>query len=241
MDVIHKQYQADLFQEMDQIIQPQIQTAIPLTSIYFGGGTPSLAPVSMIEGILNRIRKTFEISETAEITMEMDPGTFDRPQLQALHDLGINRISLGVQSFDNTILEQLGRVHRKVDIDHAVELIHQVFGNRINYSMDLISGVPGLTEAKWVDTLQIATGTDYAPSHLSIYDLQVEEGTVFGTWYANGGSNIPQQQRQPDSVPRPLLPSEDSVARMYKFTAGYLRAKGFEHYEGKTLVPNYIG
>jgi coproporphyrinogen III oxidase-like Fe-S oxidoreductase len=227
MDVIHQQYQSDLFQEMD-LMHPQTQPQPQLTSIYFGGGTPSLAPVSMISGILKRIKNKFVLSNDAEITMEMDPGTFDLQQLQSLKDLGVNRISLGVQSFDNTILEQLGRVHRRADIDEAVQIIHQVFGDRVNYSMDLISGVPSLTEAKWIATLQTAT-TDFSASHLSIYDLQVEEGTVFETWYANNGSN----RRHRPVVP--TLPSEESVARMYKFTAGYLRAKGFEHYEGKHI------
>ena len=221
-----------------------------------------MAPVSMIEGILQRIRQAFPNmdDEPVEITMEMDPGTFDVLQLQALKDLGMNRISLGVQSFDDTILEQLGRVHRKKDIDAAVQMIHQVFGSssssnrggddknsRINFSMDLISGVPGLTEAKWVDTLQQATtGLFASASHLSIYDLQVEEGTVFGRWYSKDGGTIDATTTTTTTTTttptrsgtsrHPLamsLPSEDSVARMYKFTAGYLRSKGFEHYEGK--------
>jgi coproporphyrinogen III oxidase-like Fe-S oxidoreductase len=266
LDVIHEQYQADLFQEMDHLLlqpQPTTTTTTPplLTSIYFGGGTPSLAPVSMIEGVLQRIRQAFptlddddddDDQQQVEITMEMDPGTFDVVQLQALKDLGINRISLGVQSFDDTILEQLGRVHRKKDIEDAVQMIHQVYGgssssssssrsgeNRIHFSMDLISGVPGLTEAKWVDTLQQATtGLFASASHLSIYDLQVEEGTVFGRWYTKEGGKSDATATTSTSGTRRnrstmSLPSEDSVARMYKFTAGYLRAKGFEHYEGK--------
>ena len=269
LDVIHEQYQADLFQEMDHLLLQQPPTTTTTTtsttspllkSIYFGGGTPSLAPVSMIEGILQRIRQAFPNmdEEHVEITMEMDPGTFDVLQLQALKDLGMNRISLGVQSFDDTILEQLGRVHRKKDIDAAVQMIHQVFGSssssgggddknpRINFSMDLISGVPGLTEAKWIDTLQQATtGLFASASHLSIYDLQVEEGTVFGRWYSKDGGTIDATTTTTTKMTtttrsgtsrHPLalsLPSEDSVARMYKFTAGYLRAKGFEHYEGK--------
>lgn len=228
LDVIHAQYQADLFQELDSLQPEASLSKIPLASIYFGGGTPSLAPVEMIQGVLQKIRSKFEVAANVEITMEMDPGTFDLAQLCALKELGMNRISLGVQSFDDTILEQLGRVHRRADIDEAVKMIHQVFGEEsANYSMDLISGVPGLTEALWIDTLQTATN-EFAASHLSIYDLQVEEGTVFGSWYHNNKENmLPSPSRI-----IPFLPTEDSVARMYKFTAGYLRAKGFEHYEG---------
>jgi len=269
-DVIHERYQSDLFQEIDLLRSQQKQgpstntctatttantpstksTTIsrPLTSIYFGGGTPSLAPISMIQEILQKIKSTFVLSDQVEVTMEMDPGTFDLRYLQAIKDLGINRISLGVQSFDDTILESLGRVHRMVDIYHAIQLLHQVYGSTINendddhdnhgilkYSMDLISGLPGLTEAKWIETLQIATSKEFASvSHLSIYDLQVEEGTVFGRWY---GKDTTTTAATPSSLPtRPSLPNEESVARMYKFTAGYLRAKGFEHYEGMSFL-----
>ncbi len=215
--VIHEQYQADIFAELDLLLRQENGS---LSSIYFGGGTPSLAPVTMIQGILDRILTQFTLESDAEITMEMDPGTFTILQLQELKDLGINRISLGVQSFEDSILEAMGRVHRQSDIMEAVHFIHQVYGENANFSIDLISGVPGLTQAKWVETLQIATSLK--PSHLSIYDLQVEEGTVFGTWYSKGSLD----------KTIPALPNEESVAFMYKFCAGYLRRKGFEHYEG---------
>lgn len=182
-----------------------------------------MAPVEMIQGILERILNRFTLTSNVEITMEMDPGTFKLHQLQALKDLGINRISLGVQSFDDSILEAMGRVHRRDDVLEALAYIQQVYGEEANFSMDLISGVPGLTLAKWIQTLQIATSLK--PSHLSIYDLQVEEGTVFGSWYKDSETS--------GRKAIPALPNEESVAFMYKFTAGYLRSKGYEHYEGK--------
>ena len=191
-----------------------------LSSIYFGGGTPSLAPIEMIQEILRRIMNKFNMDVNAEITMEMDPGTFTLDYLQSLKDSGINRISLGVQSFDDSILEIMGRVHRQSDIMDAIQMIRQVYGDTANVSMDLISGVPGLTPAKWIKTLEMASSLK--PSHLSIYDLQVEDGTVFGTWFNKATLNSAT----------PTLPDEDSVAFMYKFTAGYLKSKGFEHYEG---------
>ena len=236
---IHQQYQSDIFAELDMLIRQQRHgKPIKLSSIYFGGGTPSLAPVAMIEGILDRILKSpFELEEDAEITMEMDPGTFSLEQLRSLKNLGINRISLGVQSFDDSILEAMGRVHRRSDIMKAIEIIHQVFAqDKANFSIDLISGVPGLTPAKWIATLE--TATSLCPSHLSIYDLQVEEGTVFSTWYKNQRDDQASNTAVGSTISRtfakiPTLPNEEAVAFMYKFGAGYLKRKGYEHYEGK--------
>ncbi|KAL3919119.1 MAG: hypothetical protein SGILL_003914 [Bacillariaceae sp.] len=243
---------------------------IPLPSIYFGGGTPSLAPVESLRAILHHAcRKNdadndspFAIihsqeEEDTEITIEMDPGTFDRPKLQALKDqVGINRISLGVQSLDDSILESMGRVHRRCDIEQAVQDIAAVFGSsdddddggdRINYSIDLISGAPGLTLAKWVDTLQQVTSTcddksifgpTGPPKHISIYDLQIESGTVFEKWYRSKNEDMDMIQSSAkakagnnDNGTLLRLPSEEECAFMYKFAAGYLRAKGYEHYE----------
>lgn len=248
-DAIHQSYQSDLLAELDFVCKGLRQrststgdakiTRLPLSSIYFGGGTPSLAPVEMIEMVLNRVclgeESPFELVENAEITMEMDPGTFSKEKLQALKDLGVNRISLGIQSFDDAILESMGRVHREKDIDQAISAIAETFGEvTANYSIDLISGVPGLTLPAWIDTLEKATRLSPRPTHMSVYDLQVEEGTVFGSWYGashddeDDGENMNQSKFS--KIPR--LPNEETVASMYKFCAGYLRAKGYEHYEG---------
>jgi oxygen-independent coproporphyrinogen-3 oxidase len=232
------------------MLRPQSSSrrdTIPLQSIYFGGGTPSLAPVESIRDILYHacVAKDapFAISQDTEITLEMDPGTFDRAKLQALKDAGINRISLGVQSLDDAILQGMGRVHRHHDIARAVEDIAAVFdgdGSSINYSMDLISGAPGLTLAKWADTLQqVSSGNGIfaatgPPQHVSIYDLQIEAGTVFQKWY---GRNQDDDSRSSSTVVPASnntflrLPTEEDCAFMYKYASGYLRAKGYEHYE----------
>jgi len=235
---------------------------IPVRSIYFGGGTPSLAPLSTLRAIIDAIQLIFhvpsikandnkdsrakakEVNIGVEMTIEMDPGTFSLSKLQKIHDMGFNRISLGVQSFDDRILESLGRVHRRRDIIESVEMIDTVFGrncdeNRYpNYSIDLISGLPGMDMAKWIETLQLATSPNFLkvlPNHLSVYDLQVEEGTVFGTWYAEEGEN---ENSEHNNFQSPIktsaaipLPSQEDCAFMYKFASGYLRSKGFDHYE----------
>jgi coproporphyrinogen III oxidase-like Fe-S oxidoreductase len=228
---------------------------IMLQSIYFGGGTPSLAPIETIAAILEAALGSkknengkmsippFELAPNAELSIEMDPGTFTLSKLQSLKELGFNRISLGVQSFDDTLLEQIGRTHRNSDVLQALALIHQVFGPRANFSIDLISGLPGLTLAKWVETLNIATSLTPRPSHLSIYDLQVERGTVFGKWYYatdDGGARVAKgtlpapagnTRTTPPHYALTPLPSQEDCAFMYKYAAGYLRSKQYEHYE----------
>ena len=227
---------------------------IHLQSIYFGGGTPSLAPLETLQDIMHSIYKSnnspFYINNNnisdndTEITIEMDPGTFDVSYLQSIKQIGFNRISLGVQSFDNTILENLGRVHRAHDVYASIEMIHQVFGPTANYSIDLISGVPGLTLAKWCETLYEAAVKLYPrPNHISCYDLQVEEGTMFGSWYRDerredaeedGGVQQVQlalQGRKNTTSSRPPLPSAEDCAFMYSYASGYLRSVGYEHYE----------
>ena len=203
----------------------------PLRSLYFGGGTPSIAPFNIIRDILQSIRGSFPIADNAEITIEMDPGTFSREYLSNLVSIGFNRVSLGVQSFDDSILESIGRVHRSVDVYSTIEILKEE-GIR-NFSIDLISGLPGLTQVKWIETLDIATSLN--PSHISCYDLQIEETTAFYKWFGSSEVNndtvaiAPKVQQTGKHLG--MLPSADDVAFMYKYASGYLKNKGFEHYE----------
>lgn len=215
------------------------KNVIRLRSIYFGGGTPSLAPLSTLQGILNSIVKsekkegtaTFVLDEDAEITIEMDPGTFDLPYLVAVKEMGFNRISLGVQSFDDNVLATMGRVHRSADVFRSVDMIRQVYGEHANYSIDLISGVPGLTLAGWAETLYTAVRLRPRPMHMSLYDLQLEKGTTFGKWYKDEKRDATALAIYDKSSVRPALPSAEDCAFMYSFASGYLRSKQFEHYE----------
>ena len=237
-----------------ELIRASTDRGIPLRSIYFGGGTPSLAPLSTIRSILESILLSSESpfyvpdGDEIEITMEMDPGTFDLNKLQSLKGMGFNRISLGVQSFDNDLLEAIGRVHRNSDIKASIAMIRDVFDDA-NYSVDLISGLPGLTLAKWAETLVLATTLDPPPAHLSLYDLQIEQGTVFGRWYDIENE---EENSSPMLDPVPSLSSGSSTntavstlplptsydsAFMYKYASGYLRSKGYEHYE----ISSYAG
>lgn len=170
-----------------------------------------------IDRVLDALRQSFRLSTDTEITLEMDPGTFNQPRLNRLQGLGINRVSVGVQSFDQTILNRAGRAHSVEDVYTAVDALH---GSRIqNFNIDLISSLPFLTLDLWDDTLRKAI--DCKSTHLSVYDLQVEEKTAFGRWYT------------PGSFP---LPAEESCVEMYKHASSVLCQRGgFEHYE----VSNY--
>jgi len=144
-------------------------------TIYFGGGTPSLYPSEKILEILNRVRSHAEVKEGIEVTLEVDPKTIRRPKLEMLKAAGINRVSLGVQSFQDPILEKLGRYHRQKDILACYADCRAVgFGN---VSLDLMYGVPGQTLELWEnDLLQVQ---HLNPEHVSLYSLNLMRGTDF--------------------------------------------------------------
>lgn len=188
----------------------------PLTTIFFGGGTPSLLPVPLLAKILATLERHFGIAKDAEISMEIDPGTFDREQLQGFLSTGVNRISLGVQAFQDELLQICGRSHTSQDILIAIAIINQL--NITNFSLDLISGLPKQTLTQWHDSLTKAIALN--PTHLSCYDLVLETVTAFGKQY------------QPGLKP---LPSDEDTANMYRLAQQMLTDAGYKHYE----VSNY--
>lgn len=188
----------------------------PLKTVFFGGGTPSLLSVHQLEKILTQLNHHFGVAPDAEISMEMDPGTFDLEHLQGYLTAGVNRISLGVQALNDTTLESCGRYHRVTDVYRSVDWLHQV--EMPNWSLDLISGLPHQTIADWETGL--AKAVAIYPHHLSIYDLTVEPQTVFAKRY------------QPGDAP---LPTDEQTATMYRLAQTFLPAQGYEHYE----VSNY--
>jgi oxygen-independent coproporphyrinogen-3 oxidase len=206
-------------QYVDWLCQEIVNTpaaGAPLETVFFGGGTPSLLSVAQLHQILTTLDRQFGITSTAELSMEMDPGTFDQAHLQGYHQAGINRVSLGVQSFQTDQLLASGRTHTHEDIFTAVDLLHQV--NVINFSLDLISGLPDQTQTQWQANLEAAIAI--APPHLSIYDLTIEPVTAFGRWYQAGQAP---------------LPSDDDTAQMYRLAQQILTAAGYDHYE----ISNY--
>ncbi len=183
-----------------------------LETIYFGGGTPTILPSEYILDILAALRRTFGIAENAEITIEANPGAIDEPKLSQLRINGFNRLSIGVQSFDDELLKSIGRAHtsqQAVDAYHAARQ-----AGFANIGIDLIFALPGQTLGHWQNTLSKAI--ELRPEHISLYELSIEEGTHFGELCQQGKLD---------------LPSEDLQLEMYELVISTLTKAGFEHYE----------
>lgn len=193
-------------------IQATPAAGAALETVFFGGGTPSLLSVPQLEAILHALDQRFGIAPAAEISMEMDPATFDRVHLEGYRAAGINRVSLGVQAFQDEILAASGRFHRRGDIFRAVELLQQA--QIANVSFDLMSGLPHQTPADWQDSLEQAIALH--PTHLSHYDLIVEPQTAFSRYFTPG---------------KAPLPSDEATAEMYRTAQAMLTASGYDHYE----------
>ncbi|KAJ0104838.1 hypothetical protein Patl1_18228 [Pistacia atlantica] len=148
----------------------------------------------------------------AEISMEMDPGTFDATKLKELMELGVNRVSLGVQAFQDGLLKSCGRAHGVKEVYEAIEIVKSCGVE--NWSMDLISSLPHQTPEMWEESLRLTIESQ--PDHVSVYDLQVEQGTKFGILYT------------PGEFP---LPSETQSANFYRMASSMLSSVGYNHYE----------
>lgn len=190
-----------------------------ITSIFMGGGTPSVLSKEQMERIFDAVRECFVISEDAEITIEANPGTVTREKLSAYRDCGINRISFGLQSVKNEELRLLGRIHTYEAFTESYRLARECGFSNIN--VDLISAIPKQTVASWTDTLQ--TVIQLEPEHISAYSLIVEEGTPFAALYGEG---CPKEQD---------LPDEDAEREMYYLTEKLLKEAGYHRYE----ISNY--
>jgi len=181
-------------------------------TIFFGGGTPSLLSVSQVSRILDACYDNFAVDEDAEITLEANPGTLSREQLVGLRAAGVNRLSMGAQSFDAELLKTLGRIHSPKDITQAVRDAQAAGFTSIN--VDFMFGLPGQTMRHWRETIERAL--DLHIEHLSLYSLIIEEGTPFYTWTHEG---------------RITPGDEDLCADMYEYADERLHAAGYVNYE----------
>ena len=188
----------------------------PLSTVYVGGGTPSMLTPAQLDSLLVALRRRFGIAPGAEISLELDPASFDGPRLAGYLAAGVNRVSLGGQSFDDAVLERLGRRHRRADLLQAASWLDQARqgGELASWSLDLIQGLPGQGLAHWRD--QLAQAVALGLPHLSIYDLIIEPGTVFA-WRQGRGELE--------------LPDADLGADLMELTAQALQAAGYGHYE----------
>lgn len=183
-------------------------------TVFIGGGTPSILPAALIGKVMEQLRRCFSFDEdkNMEITIESNPRTLSQEKLLAYRSFGINRLSIGVQSFDDEILKNLGRVHDSCDAVHSFQLARQCGFDNIN--LDLMFAVPGHTMEIWEKTLKEATGLQ--PEHISFYSLQIEEGTPYYEMFQRG-----EIEEIPDELDR----------RMYHRAIDVLKKSGYNHYE----------
>lgn len=187
---------------------------ISVDSIFFGGGTPSILPSDQFERIVNAIRASFEIVDNTEFTVEVNPGAVSHEKLLVYNRLGVNRLSIGLQSIHENELKKLGRIHTFADFLETYNISREVGFRNIN--VDLMYGIPNQTKESFYQTLK--TVLEISVEHISCYGLIVEEGTPF---FAEKNSLA--------------LPSEDEEADMYFMAAGELCRSGYRHYE----ISNY--
>ena len=192
-----------------------------VSTIFFGGGTPSLLPGGQIAELMEALQENFTIDADPEITIECNPGTLDKQKLSCYKDSGINRLSLGLQSANNRELQLLGRIHSFEDFLENFAAARSMGFENIN--VDLISALPGQTTKDWSDTLKKVLALQ--PEHISAYSLMIEEGTPFYETYRED-----EMRRERGERPR-YLPEEETEREMYEQTRIMLEQEGFRRYE----------
>jgi len=205
-------YQQALIRELTHWAETPMFAGRPLRTIFFGGGTPSLAPPELIESIIHTARDCCGMEDEAEITIEANPGTVDAANFRAYRQAGVNRLSIGVQSLDANELRWLERIH---GADEAIAAVHTARdAGFANINLDLMYGLPGQDLHGWLSTLQ--TAIELAPEHLSCYQLTVEPHTRLAAEHAR--------------KPYPL-PNDDIALSMFFDTRKALSAAAYEAYE----------
>jgi putative oxygen-independent coproporphyrinogen III oxidase len=190
-----------------------LDAALPLVwgrriaSIFFGGGTPSLLSPHGLDRLLSDLRARLPLESACEITLEANPGTFEAAKFSAFRAAGVNRLSIGVQSFSDEQLQRLGRVHDRAQALAAIEAAQRDFDS---FNLDLMYALPGQSMGAMRTDIELAL--DLAPPHLSLYQLTLEPNTVFAKY-------------------PPQLPDEDAAAAMHEWIEARLTEAGYEHYE----------
>lgn len=188
-------------------------------TIFMGGGTPSVLSAEEVAAILGAINENFTVTSDAEITIETNPGSLTGPKLKKYKSLGINRISIGAQSFDDDILKTLGRAHNTEEFLEKFRMARKVGFDNIN--VDLMFAVPGQSMKQWTDTLSEVISL--SPEHISFYSLQIEEETPFYDAYLNGDLDFV---------------TEENDRKMYHKALEVFREAGYEHYEISNVCKN---
>ncbi len=208
-----------------------------VTTIFIGGGTPSILEAGLIRAVVETIRLYFDIAPDAEITIEANPGTLDPQKLDVYRGCGINRISLGLQSADNRELKALGRIHTFEEFLKSFERARQAGFWSVN--VDLMSALPGQTLESWKNTLKKVAMLK--PEHISAYSLIIEENTPFWDYYGEGasqnkgGCSCPAGDNCGPAKEWLPLPDEETERKMYQITREFLEHQGYHRYE----ISNY--
>ena len=187
-----------------------------VSTVFVGGGTPSVLEAGQMEGVLGNIQEVFELEKKPEITLEMNPGTVTEEKLQCYKENGVNRLSIGLQSVKNEKLEVLGRIHSYEEFLESYELARKA--GFTNISVDLISSIPGQKLEEWKE--ELAALSALSPEHISVYQLIIEAETPFYEKYAEHEE---------------LLPDEEESREIYLWTGSFLKEQGYEQYE----ISNY--
>lgn len=213
-------YADRLDRELMRTAEKMSQDGTAISTIYFGGGTPSILPGNQIIRMMDTLRRFGMILPDAEITLEMNPGTVTSDKMDCYRAAGINRLSIGCQSFQDGELKLLGRIHTCEDFMNTYEMARRA--GFANISIDLMSGLPGQTAGSWRKTLD--TAVSLRPEHISAYSLIIEEGTPFYERYGTGWSEN----------------NEELDRQMYQDTKMILGQAGYLRYEiSNYALPGY--
>lgn len=211
-----RMYLGALRQEIERAAASRRFQAYQVSSIYFGGGTPSTMAAAHLTGVLDLIGASFPVRSGAEVTVEADPGTIDLAGLEALRAGGFNRLSIGVQAFNDRLLHDLDRLHSAADARRALVWARQA--GFMDLNLDLMFGLPGQALVDWEASLQEAIA--FAPTHVSVYGLTIEARTPFAGRLQRG---------------QLVLPDEELQTAMFERADQLLNAAGYQHYE----ISNY--
>lgn len=210
----NQSYRAELIQciASELALQKEYLAGEPIETIYFGGGTPSLLSEQELNLILNTLHKHYTVADEPEVTLEANPDDLSESKLRLLKQLGVNRLSIGIQSFDDHILKFLNRAHNSKEALRCIEIARDI--GLTNFSVDLIHSIPGQDEPMLMKNLNQLMALK--PNHISAYSLTLEENTVFGRWASKGKLSAPE---------------ETFSARQFELVMNTLVANGYRHYE----------
>jgi oxygen-independent coproporphyrinogen-3 oxidase len=196
-----------------------------VTTIYVGGGTPSWLSEDLMDAIITTVKQSFKVDPLAEISVECNPGTLSSEKLNVYRSIGVNRLSIGLQSANDDELKELGRIHDYNRFLHTFDLVRKAGFDNVN--VDIMTGLPHQTIEKLERTLNAVTLL--RPEHISAYSLIIEKGTPF---YEKYKFDAVKQQAGMETEE---LPTDEEAYRLYKFTMEYLEKKGYKRYE----ISNY--